>query len=320
MTGKQTYVGVDVSKKQLDVAVWPGDENWSVPNDQGGIGELVAKLRPLEPALVVLEATGGLEFPVAAELAAAGIPVAVVNPRQVRDFARASGRLAKTDRLDAQTLAHFGLGVQPRPSRLPDAETRALQAQLARRGQVVAMITAERNRLCTATGLVRKDIRRHIAWLGKDLSKLDQDLGKAIRNSPIWRARDDLLRSAPGVGEVLSMTLLTELPELGTVDSKQVASLVGVAPLNRDSGTMRGHRTIWGGRGRVRAVLYMSTLSAIRYNPVIKAFYERLCAAGKAKKTAITACMRKLLVILNSMIKHGTPWGQMARRPRARTV
>jgi len=320
VTAEQIYVGVDVSKKQLDIAVRPGDESWSVPNDQGGIGELVAKLKPLEPALVVLEATGGLEFPVAAELATAEIPVAVVNPRQVRDFARANGRLAKTDRLDAQTIAHFGVAVQPRPSRLPDAETQALEAQLARRRQVVSMIAAEKNRLGTAAGPVRRDIQRHITWLNKDLGKLDKDLGDIICQSPLWRMRDDLLRSAPGIGKVVSVTLLAELPELGTVNHKQIASLVGIAPLNRDSGTMRGRRTIWGGRGRVRAVLYMATLSAIRSNPVIKAFYERLCAAGKAKKTAITACMRKLLVILNSMIKHGTPWGQIACRSRLRTV
>ena len=263
--------------------------------------------------MVVLEATGGLELPVAAELATADIPVAVVNPRHVRDFAKAGGRLAKTDRLDAQVLAHFGLAIRPRARRLPDAETQALEAQLARRRQVVTMLTAEKNRLGTATKPVHKGIQRHIAWLEKDLAKLDDGLGDAIRQSPLWRMRDDLLKSVPGVGQVLSVTLLAELPELGTLNRRQIASLVGVAPINRDSGKMRGHRTVWGGRARVRQVLYMATLSATRSNPVIRAFYERLCAAGKAKKSALTACMRKLLVILNSIIRHGTCWENLIR-------
>ena len=308
MSKEQTYVGIDVSKEQLDVAVQPGEAHWTVSNDEKGIGRLVSELKPLEPALVVLEATGGLELPVAAELATADIPVAVVNPRHVRDFAKAGGRLAKTDRLDAQVLAHFGLAIRPRARRLPDAETQALEAQLARRRQVVTMITAEKNRLGTATKSVHKGIQRHIAWLEKDLAKLDDGLGDTIRQSPLWRMRDDLLKSVPGVGQVLSVTLLAELPELGTLNRRQIASLVGVAPINRDSGKMRGHRTVWGGRARVRQVLYMATLSATKSNPVIRAFYERLCAAGKAKKSALTACMRKLLVILNSIIRHGTSW------------
>ena len=308
MTTEQTYVGIDVSKRRLDIAVRPSEEVWSVSNDQGGIDALADRLRSMEPTLVVMEATGGLEFPVAAELAAVEVAVAVVNPRQVRDFAKASGRLAKTDSIDAQALAHFGVAVQPRPSRLPDEQTQALEALLARRRQLMGMIVAEKNRLYRAGEVVRRNIQRHIAWLQKELKKLDNDLGEMIRQSPLWRTRDDLLRSVPGVGQVLSVTLLAELPELGSLDSKKIASLVGVAPLNRDSGTMRGRRSIWGGRARIRRVLYMATLVATRRNPVIKAFYDRLCAAGKAKKTAITACMRKLLVILNSMVKHGTHW------------
>ena len=338
MSTEQTYVGIDVSKEQLDVAVQPGEAHWTVSNDEKGIGRLVSELKPLEPALVVLEATGGLELPVAAELATADLsllspralscpqsgsdypgtsdipvdstypPVALVNPRHVRDFAKAGGRLAKTDRLDAQVLAHFGLAIRPRARPLPDAQAQALEAQLARRRQVVTMLTAEKNRLGTATKPVLKGIRRHIAWLEKELTKLDDGLGDTIRQSPLWRMRDDLLKSVPGVGQVLSVTLLAELPELGTLNRRQIASLVGVAPINRDSGKMRGHRTVWGGRARVRQVLYMATLSATRSNPVIRAFYERLCAAGKAKKSALTACMRKLLVILNSMIRYGTSW------------
>ena len=312
MTTEQTYVGIDVSKRRLDIAVRPSEEVWSVSNDQGGIDALADRLRSMEPTLVVMEATGGLEFPVAAELAAVEVAVAVVNPRQGVGCGTlrtsASGRLAKTDSIDAQALAHFGVAVQPRPSRLPDEQTQALEALLARRRQLMGMIVAEKNRLYRAGEVVRRNIQRHIAWLQKELKKLDNDLGEMIRQSPLWRTRDDLLRSVPGVGQVLSVTLLAELPELGSLDSKKIASLVGVAPLNRDSGTMRGRRSIWGGRARIRRVLYMATLVATRRNPVIKAFYDRLCAAGKAKKTAITACMRKLLVILNSMVKHGTHW------------
>ena len=309
MTSERPYVGIDVAKEQLDIAVRPGDEQWSVPNEQEGIVGLVRRLEELEPALVVLEATGGLELSVTAAMAAAEVPVVVVNPRQVRDFARATGQMAKTDRLDARVLAHFGEAVQPTPRPLPDAQAQALASLMTRRRQVVAMLTAEKNRLHTARPPVRQQILRHIAWLQESLTKLDADLGETLRHSPLWRERDNLLQSVPGVGRVLSLTLLVELPELGTLDRKQVASLVGVAPLNRDSGTLRGRRTVWGGRARVRAALYMGTLVATRYNPVIKAFYQRLCAAGKAKKVALTACMRKLLIILNSMLKHRTQWG-----------
>jgi len=308
VTSERLYVGIDVAKGQLDVAVRPTDEQWSVANEGREITSLVTRLQTLSPALVVLEATGGLELAVSSALAAAQVPMAVVNPRQVRDFARATGQLAKTDRLDAQVIARFGEAVKPSSRALPDAEAQALAAMLTRRRQVVAMVTAEKNRLHTARPSVRRDIRRHIAWLQDSLAKLDSELGDTLRNSPLWRERDDLLQSVPGVGPVLSMTLLVELPELGTLDRRQIASLVGVAPLNRDSGTLRGRRTVWGGRARVRAVLYMGTLVATRSNPVIRSFYERLCAAGKAKKVALTACMRKLLTILNAMLRRRTDW------------
>jgi transposase len=303
------YVGIDVSKERLDVAVLPSDQEWSIPNEERGINKLQRRLQTLKPALVVLEATGGLELAVTGALGAAQLPIAVVNPRQVRDFARATGQLAKTDRLDARVIARFGEAVKPSPRALPGPEAQALAAMLTRRRQVVAMITAEKNRLHSARPSVRKEISRHIDWLERSQAKLDSDLGDTLRDSPLWRERDNLLRSVPGVGPVLSLTLLVELPELGALNRRQIASLVGVAPLNRDSGTLRGHRTVWGGRARVRAALYMATLTATRFNPIIKSFYQRLCAAGKTKKVALTACMRKLLVILNSMLKHRTRWG-----------
>ena len=309
MKSESLYIGIDVAKERLDVSVRPGEEQWSVANEEEGIGDLVRRLEETGPALVVLEATGGLELPLTAALAASELPVVVVNPRQVRDFARATGQLAKTDRLDARVLARFGEAVKPSPRPLPDAQTQALAALLTRRRQLVAMVTAEKNRLHTASRPVRRQIERHIAWLEKNVTKSDADLGDSLRESPLWREKDNLLRSVPGVGQVLSLTLLAELPELGTLDRRRIASLVGVAPLNRDSGTLRGKRTVWGGRARVRAALYMGTLVATRHNPVIEAFYQRLCAAGKPKKLALTACMRKLLSILNSMLKHRTQWG-----------
>lgn len=308
MTSQERYVGIDVSKKHLDIAIRPGGEYWSVANDEHGIDELVARLKSLGPRLVVLEATGGLELSVTASLGAAGLPAAVVNPRQVRDFARAMGQLAKTDRLDAHVLARFGEAIQPTPRPLRDSEAQALSALLSRRRQVVGMLTAEKNRLYAARPSVRREIRQHIVWLEKSLARLNDDLGGALRESPLWRERDDLLQSVPGVGPVLSVTLLAELPELGTLNRKQIASLVGVAPLNRDSGSLRGRRTVWGGRAQVRATLYMATLAATRCNPVVRSFYQHLCTAGKAKKVALTACMRKLLTILNSMLRSHTTW------------
>jgi len=308
MATTPVFIGIDVSKDRLDVALRPTSDRWAVANDESGVAALVARLALLSPTLIVLEATGGLEVPLTGALAAAGLPVVVVNPRQVRDFAKATGKLAKTDALDASILAQFAEVIRPALRPLPDAATQALSAQLARRRQLIEMLTAEKNRLGPAPPPLRKGIRAHITWLERQLARTDDDLAQAIRESPVWRAKDDLLRSAPGVGPVLATTLLAGLPELGTLSRQQIAALVGVAPLNRDSGTLRGRRRVWGGRAHVRAVLYMAALTATRYNPVIRAFYDRLCAAGKAKKVALTACMRKLLTILNSMVKHRTRW------------
>jgi transposase len=318
MAEEHSYVGIDVSKGYLDVAVRPMGQQWRVSNTEEELGQLVEQLQGLSPALVVLEATGGYEVPVAAALGAAGLPVAVVNPRQVRDFARATGKLAKTDKLDAQVLALFAERVRPVPRPLPDLQAQELDALLARRRQIVAMLTTERNRLGSASPSVRPGIQEHTAWLEGKLGELNDRMGKLLRESPLWREKEQLLRSVPGVGPVLSLTLLAELPELGTMGCKQMAALVGVAPLNRDSGTLRGRRTIWGGRAKVRAVLYMAALVATRFNPVIKAFYQKLLAAGKAKKVALVACMHKLLTILNAMLKHRSPWQPLTLQMVAR--
>ena len=307
------FVGIDVSKDHLDVAVRPTGEAWQVSYDSQGISDLVGRLRELAPQLVVLEATGGMELAVAGELAAANLPVVVANPRHVRDFARASGKLAKTDSLDAQVLAHFAEALQPEPRALPDADTQELGALVARRRQLVEMITAEKNRIRTATRRIRPKVQQHIRWLEENLEDLDQDLGDFIRSSPMWKDKEQLLRSTPGVGPVLSMTLLSDLPELGNLNRGEIAALVGVAPFNRDSGNFRGKRKVWGGRSQVRAALYMAALVATRYNPVLRAFYQRLCAAGKPKKVALTACMRKLLTILNVMVKHRRHWNPIVQ-------
>jgi transposase len=303
-----TVVGIDVSKAALDVAVRPAGGAWRAANDAPGIAALVERVAALAPACIVLEATGGLERGASAALAAAGLPVAVVNPRQVRDFAKATGKLAKTDALDAAVLAHFAEAVRPAVRPLPDAAARALAELVTRRQQLVEMQTAERNRLGSLTGSRRERAQAHIAWLRQELAALEAELAAAIEASPAWRERDRLLRSAPGVGPVLARTLVAELPELGTLDRKRRAALVGVAPLNRDSGTFRGRRGVWGGRARVRAALYMGALVATRCNPVIRAFYQRLLAAGKAKKVALVACMHKLLRILNAMLRSRTAW------------
>ncbi len=309
MEQEAIYVGIDVAKARVDVAVRPADDGWKVPNDDAGIRQLVSRLKTFEPAMVVMEASGGLELPLVAALASEGLPVVIVNPRQVRDFARATGKLAKTDALDAAVLAHFGEAVRPAVRPLRDAETQALSSLAVRRHQLVTMLTSERNRLNTAIAItVRSSIEAHIEWLQRELDDLDKDLRQTIRQSPVWREKDDLLRSVPGVGPQVSLTLLAHLPELGTLNRRQIAALVGVAPFNRDSGSLRGRRTVWGGRARVRAALYMGALVATRYNPVIGAFYHRLLAAGKPKKLALTACMRKLLVILNSMLRHRSAW------------
>jgi transposase len=314
MNETQTFVGVDVSKARLDVAVRPSGETVTVLHDEAGIAGLVTRLHAWQPAAVVLEATGDLESAVVSALAAAGLPVHVVNPRQVRDFARATGRLAKTDALDAQLLAQFGEVLRPAPRPLPDEATQALSAALARRRQLIEMLTAEKNRLSQARPALRKRLTAHIEWLTRELRQLDADLDTAIRHSPVWREQDDLLQSMPGVGPGLSRTMLAELPELGTLSSKQLAALVGVAPHNRDSGTLRGPRTIWGGRAVVRTALYMAALAATKWNPVIQAFYHQLLARGKAKKVALVACMHKLLIILNAMVKHRTPWRAHAQQ------
>lgn len=301
--------GIDVSQATLDVAVYPTGEHWQTSNDEVGIGELVERLSALQPGLIVLEASGGYETPVLATLGSAGLPVVAVNPRQVRDFARSTGRLAKTDALDAQVLAHFAAVVQPEVRPLPDAATRELSALLARRRQLVAMRTAEGNRLGRALEAVRPEIREHLRYLDKRIRELDRELHDRLRRSPLWRAKDDLLRSIPGVGPVLSTTLLAEVPELGTLGHKQLAALVGVAPLNRDSGRMRGRRSVWGGRAHVRAVLYMAATTAIRHNPACKALYERLTHTGKPHQVAIIACMHKLLRICNAILRNNTVWG-----------
>jgi transposase len=308
MSQSQLFVGIDVAKAQLDIAVRPTGARWAVTNDEAGIAALVAHLQAVVPTLIVLEATGGYQRAVVAALAAVCLPVVVVNPRQARDFAKATGQLAKTDTLDARALAHFADAVRPAPRPLPDAQLEELRALLARRRQLIAMRTAEQNRLSGAAPRLRADIQAHITWLTDRLATFDDDLDTTLRASPVWREREELLRSAPGIGPVCARTLVLDLPELGSMSRQRIAALVGVAPFNRDSGTRRGTRTIWGGRAHVRATLYMSTLVAVRYNSVLKACDERLCAAGKAKKVALTACMRKFLTILNAMVKHQTPW------------
>lgn len=317
MKQESHFVGVDVSKDRLDIAICPtmeqaeqgqATERWSVSNDDRGIEQLVNRLREVQPARIILEATGGMEVPVCSALAAAKLPVVVVNPRQARDFAKSIGKLAKTDAIDAEVLAQFGRATRPALRPLPDTATRELDMLLTRRHQVTEMITAESNRMRTVSGRVGANIQAHIDWLKECLKQLDTDLSDALRSSPVWREKDNLLQSVPGVAKVTSLTLIADLPELGTLNRKQIAALVGVAPFNRDSGTLRGTRTIWGGRASVRCTLYMAALVSIRWNPVLKAFYQRLCTNGKAKKVAITACMRKLLTILNAMLKHHTAW------------
>jgi transposase len=302
------FVGIDVSKAQLDIAVYPSSECDSVRNDAAGIKELVKRLTGLQPALIVMEATGGWERSVLRALASAELAVVAINPRQVRDFAKATGQLAKTDRIDAMILSRFAQAVRPDVRPLPDQVTLELRALVARRRQITEMIVAETNRLSSASKTLRKRIETHIRWLEKELARADHDLDQAIRQSPIWCQNQEILRTVPGVGPIVSRTLLAELPELGILNRREIAALVGVAPFNRDSGQLKGRRTIWGGRASVRAALYMAALVASRRNAVIRALYQRLCTAGKARKVALVACMRKLLTILNAMIKHKTRW------------
>jgi transposase len=302
------FVGIDVSKASLDVVVRPGNACWTDNNDEESIARLVTRVAQLQPELIVLEATGGYHLAVTAALAAAGLPVVVANPRQVREFARSLGRLAKSDRMDAAILAEFADRVRPEVRSIPDPCTRELQALVTRRRQLVLMMTAEKNRLGGSPLPIQKQIRKHLEWLEKHLAQMDTDMENTLRSSPVWREREDLLRSVKGVGPITSAILLAELPELGTLNRKQIAALVGVAPFNRDSGKWRGRRSIWGGRAHVRSALYMSALSAIRNNTVIRGFYQRLRTAGKLGKVAITACMRKLLSMLNAMLKYHRPW------------
>jgi len=307
------FVGIDVSKDSLDLHARPAGTAQRFDNAPDGVAALTARVAGLAPTLVVLEATGGLEYPAAASLAAAGLAVAVVNPTQARRFAQASGRLAKPDAPDAAALAHFAEAIRPEARPLPDAEARAFQELLDRRRQLVGMRTAEGNRLASATSAaVRRDIEDHLGYLGGRLDDLDAELARAVEASPAWRAKDDLLRSIPGVGEVLSRTLLAELPELGTLSGREVAALAGLAPLNRDSGRWSGRRLVAGGRSRLRGVLYMAALSARRHNPPLRAFAGRLAAKGKAAKVVLVAVARKLLVVANAVLRDRKPWQNVA--------
>ena len=308
MTEKSEVVGVDVSKATLDVALLHEGKGSQFGNDSVGIDELIKLLKPLAVDLVVMEATGGYETVAATALAAAGLRVAVVNPRQVRDFAKATGRLAKTDRIDAKLIAAFGEAIGPQIRPLADEDARELQALLVRRTQLVGMKVQESNRLGLAQGPMRKGIKKHISWLEEEIERLDVDITASLRKSPAWRAKDELLQSFKGVGPLTSGTLMVGLPELGQLDRRAIAALVGLAPFNNDSGIKRGRRSIYGGRSRVRTLLYMAATSAIRFNPVIRQFYQRLTARGKPHKVAMVACMRKMLTILNAMVRKSTPW------------
>ena len=308
MPRRELFIGIDVAKDVLDVAIRPTRDAWQVSNDEAGITALVEQLRGLRPTLIVLEATARLHVAAVGALTAAGLPVQAINPRQVRDFGKATGKLAKTDAIDATILAHFADAVRPSVRPLPDAQTEALSMLLARRRQLVEMQTAERNRRVGVSPSIRAEIDEHLTWLAARLKQADRELLRLLRSSPMWRQRDDLLQGIPGVGPVLSATLVADLPELGTLSHKQIAALVGIAPLNRDSGRLRGKRAIWGGRSAVRAVLYMAVVSATRCNPVIRAFYTRLIANGKLRKVALVACMHKLLTIMNAMVRTNSRW------------
>jgi transposase len=313
MNEKEIFIGIDVSKDNLEVFVKPLGQRPAFAQTEDGLSLMIDFVQSFSPRLVVLEATGGLERAAVGALGAKGLPVVVINPRQIRDFAKAKGILAKTDKLDAEVIAEFAEAIRPEIRPLKPQETQELEALVTRRRQVVQMITAEKERLPTAVRATKKDIEAHIQWLEKRRDKLNKDLERKIQNTPLWRAKDEILQSPKGVGPVLSHMLLAKMPELGTLNRKQAGKLVGVAPLNRDSGKFRGKRKVWGGRAEIRSVLYMATMSAIRSNPVIRVFYQRLIEAGKPHKVAITACMRKLLTILNAMVKNNTPW----RAPQA---
>ena len=306
------FIGIDISKEYCDLAAIPGGTQKRFTNDEKGHEAVLAFVLPLSPNRIVLEATGGYEMGVLRTLADGQLPVVAVNPRQVREFAKATGTLAKTDAIDAGILAQFAKVIKPDIRPLPEKEADVLRALTARRRQLIQMLTMEKNRLDKAPPAGSEDIRNHIYYLTEALKRIDKDISRTIRKSPLWKEKETILTSMPGVGPVISCTLIAALPELGTLNRKAIAALVGVAPFNRDSGKYRGGRTIWGGRGHVRAVLYMGTISAIKFNPAIRAFYKRLVEAGKAKKLALTACMRKLLTILNTMMKNKTPWIEVA--------
>ena len=302
------FVGIDVSKDTLDVCVYPAQDTFRVPNSPDGLDELIKRLKPIAPRLIVFEATGGYEALAVSSLAAAGLPVVVVNARQIRDFAKSIGRLAKTDAIDAGVIARFASAVRPELRPVKDSCSQELTGLVTRRRQIVDMIVAETNRLKTATRRNRRDIQTHIRWLQKRLDQIDDEIKRDIQNAPLWRTTDHILQSTPGVGPTTSAKLISGVPELGQLNRKKIACLIGVAPLNRDSGRFKGRRMIWGGRAAVRSALYMSTLAVIRFNPIIRQFYQRLRNAGKCFKVAIVACMRKLLIILNAMVRNQTTW------------
>jgi transposase len=306
----KNYIGIDMAKDDMEVKVHEGQDSCTYASDENGIAKLMTQMKSLSPTLIVVEATGGYENAVAAELQANGFPVAVVNPRHIRDFAKSVGILAKTDKIDARVIARYAATVQPTPRMLPEAETQALGALIMRRRQIVTMLTSEKNRLQQAAPAVKKRIQLHIAWLEQELDDINKELKKMVKDNPEWKEKSDIMQSVPGVGPNLAITLLADFQELGSLNRKQTAALGGVAPFNRDSGTLRGKRTIWGGRDAVRTATYMSAFVAIRFNRLLKTFFERLIAAGKLRKVAIVACMRKLLCILNAMLKNRTTWNQ----------
>ena len=308
MIASGTIMGIDVSKEALDLWSYPEDRGWRCGYTDHELSALVSELVQLQPSRVIVEATGGLETRLVSELSAAGLPVVVVNPRQVRQFARASGRLAKTDRLDAELLAQFGNAMRPPVRSLPDAALRELRDLVARRRQLIAMQTQERNRRRQASDRIAEQIHQHVNLLATQIDQLDRDISALLNDNVHWRARAKLLRTIPGVGPALTASLIAQLPELGQATHKEIASLAGVAPFNRDSGVMRGKRSVWGGRAPLRAVLYMAALVATKCNPAIRSCYQRLCSAGKPRKVALTACMRKLLIICNAVVKTSTPW------------
>jgi len=306
----ERFIGIDISKNTLDIADSLTQKSWQSSNDESGIQSLVEQLTSLKPALIVLEATGGLEIPLASALAEDRLPVAVVNPRQARDFAKATGQLAKTDTIDAQVLAHFAAAVRPEVREIKNQETRELADLVARRRQLVDMLATEKKRLRQVSKTIGKSIKAHIKWLQECISETDKDISKILKKSATWRDNDQIIQSVPGAGPILSVNLLANVPELGKLNQKQIAALIGLAPINRDSGTFRGRRSIWGGRSNVRSILYMAAVSAMNHNPVIREFYQRLTEKGKPFKVAITACMRKLLTIINTMVKTKTLWQQ----------